>query len=178
MSSTKMTLYDISLEGLQIADLLTEAEGELTPEIEARLDALMQEGPERIEAAAMVVRSIEADAEVCKAEARRLLERAASFENNAQRLKDRMVFALDLAFNGKVKTPKFTIWTQKGADTVAFDLREEFTIDMLHEQLPAAVRIKKELDKRALRDMFDAGLDLPESVFFEETPGKRFVRIK
>lgn len=178
IASSKPTLYDISLEGLQIADLLTENEGELTPEIEQRIDALMQAGPGRVEAAAMVVRNLEADADACKAEAQRLIERAQSFENNAKRLKDRMTIALDCAFNGKVKTARFTLWTQKAADTVAFDLHEGFTVDMLEEDLPAAVRIKKELDKRALREMYEAGLQLPESVFVEETIGKRYVRIK
>lgn len=175
---SKLTLYDISLEGMQIADILTENEGELTPELEARLDALMRGAPERIEAAAMVVRSMEADAEVCKAEAQRLLERAKGFENNAQRLKDRMAIAVDAAFSGKVKTARFSIWTQKAADSVAFDLREEFTIDMLEQDLPNAVRTKKELDKRALREMFDAGMPLPESLYVEETTGKRYLRIK
>lgn len=175
---SKPTLYDISLEGMQIADILAENEGELTPELEARLDALMQAGPERIEAAAMVVRNIEADALACKAEAQRLAERASSFENNAKRLKDRITIALDAAFNGKVKTSRFTLWTQKSADSVAFDLREEFTLDMLQEDFPEAVRTKKELDKQALRKLFDAGAPLPEAVFVDETPGHRYLRMK
>lgn len=173
-----MTLYDMTLEGLQIADILTENEGELTPELEARLDVLMQAGPDRLEAAAMVVRNLEADAMACKAEAQRLAERAQGFENNAKRLKERMTIALDAAFNGKIKTARFTLWTQKAADSVAFDLREEFTLDMLEEDLPEAVRTKKELNKVALRQMFDAGQQLPEAVFVEETPGKRYTRIK
>lgn len=119
-----MNLYDISLEGLQIADLLIENEGELTPELEARLDELMIAGPERIEAAAMVVRHLEADMLACSQEAQRLAERAASFSRNVASLKRRMTFAVDAAFSGKVKTARFSIWTQKSADTVAFDLAE------------------------------------------------------
>lgn len=175
---SKLTLYDLSLEGMVIQDILLENEGELTPELEARLDALMQAGPDRIEAAAMVVRTIEANASICKAEAARMLERAKSFENNVQRLKDRIVVAVDAAFSGKVKTPRFTVWTQRSASTVAFDLREEFTIDMLHEDLPEAVRIKKELNKTALREMYDAGIDLPESIYVEEVEGTKYLRIK
>lgn len=175
---SKLTLYDISLEGMVIADIFTENEGELTPELEARLDSLMQAGPDRVEAAAMVVRHMEADADVCKAEAQRLMERAKGFENNAQRLKERITVAVDAAFSGKVKTSRFTVWTQKAADSVAFDLRKEFTLDMLEQDIPAVVRTKKELDKRALRDMYDAGLPIPEAVFVEETQGKRYLRIK
>ena len=68
MPATKMSLYDVSLEGMLIEELLTANEGELTPELEQRLDALMKEGPERIEAAAMIVRGMEASATVIKEE--------------------------------------------------------------------------------------------------------------
>jgi hypothetical protein len=173
-----MTLYDVSLEGMQIAGLLTENEGELTPELEARIDALMQAGPDRLEAAAMVVRDIEADAEACKLEAKRLTERAKSFENNAQRLKDRMAIALDAAFSGKVKTARFTLWTQKSPDTIIFDLREGFTLDELAAGEPELVRIKKELDKSKLRELYESGEALPGSIYVEEVPGKRYARIK
>ncbi len=37
-SANKLTLYDVALEGMQLEDLLIAAEGELTPEIEERLD--------------------------------------------------------------------------------------------------------------------------------------------
>lgn len=176
--SDKMTLYDISLEGLVIADILEANEGELTPELEERLNRLMQEGPDRIEAAAMVVRTIEANALACKAEAQRLAERAKGFENNVQRLKDRMTIALDCAFGGKVKTARFTIWTQKSADTTAFDLREEFTLEMLKEDNPELVRTKLELDKQACKRILEEAGELPESIFVDHSEGKRYARIK
>jgi hypothetical protein len=174
----KMTLYDVAIEGMQLEDALIAAEGELTPELEERLDRLMQEGPDRVEAAAMVVRNLEAFEEQCKAEARRLSERAKAFENNIERVKDRILAAVDGAFSGKVKTAKFTIWSQKAADRVAYDLREEFSLEMLKEEYPELVRTKLELDKKACADLYDGGMELPESIFRDETIGKRFIRIK
>jgi hypothetical protein len=165
-------------EWLIVSTMLEHSEGELTPEMEQRLDDLMAQGPDKLEAAAMVVRNLEAFEENCKAESRRLAERAQSFSNNAKRLKERMTMALDGAFHGKIKTPIFTIWTQKAPDTVAVDLREEFTLEMLQQDHPSLVRTKLELDKQACKAMVEKGDELPESIFVEKTEGKRYTRIK
>lgn len=176
--SSKLTLYDISLEGLQIQDILEANEGELTPELEQRLDELMQAGPERVEAAAMVVRGLEASAIACEAEVGRLASRAKAFEANAQRLKERIAIALDCAFNGKIKTDRFTLWTQQAPDHIGFDVAEGFTVDDVEHDAPGVVRVKKELDKRELADRFKEGKAIPPSITFERTAGKRYARIK
>jgi hypothetical protein len=178
MPNTELTLYDLSMEGVQIQDLLIENEGELTPELEARLDALLLAGPDKIEAAAMVVRSLEASADVCKNEVERLAKRADSFHANAQRLKDRMAMALDCAFNGKIKTEKFTVWTQAAPEHIVFDIAEGSTIDQVEASAANLVRVKKELDKIACKAAFEAGYPFPPCLTFERTPGKRYLRLK
>ena len=175
---SKMSLYDLSLEGVQIQDILMETDGELTPELEERLDRLMREGPERIEAAAMVVKNLQASAMVCEQEALRFKSRAESFDRNVRRLKERIAIALDCAFGGKVKTYRFTVWTQKAPDSVAFDLKEEWTLDQLEKVFPNLVRTKKELNKSACQEAFKAGDPLPDAIFVEQSEGKRFARIK
>jgi len=176
--SNKLTLYDVSLEGVMIADILEANEGELTPELEERLDRLMTEGPERIEAAAMVVQTLQGSALVCQQESLRLAARAKSFDDNAKRLKERMTIALDCAFGGKVKTNRFTVWTQQAADTTAFDLREEFTMDLLAIDHPELVRVKLELDKAACKRILEEWGALPEEIYVEHSKGKRYARIK
>jgi hypothetical protein len=171
-------LYDLSQEGVMISDMLTENEGELTPEIEARLDALMIEGPERMEAAAMVVKQLEASATACEEEVKRLRERAKAFSDNAERLKKRMVIALDCAFNGKIKTPLFSIWAQSTATTTVCDLAPGATPEMLEAERPDLVRVKVELDRPAALAKFKAGEKLPEILFFTENEPTRYVRIK
>ena len=175
---SNLSLYDLSLEGLLIRDLLLDSEGELTPELEQRLDALMTVAPERVEAAAMVVRGLEASAAACEAEVERLAKRAQAFQNNAQQLKDRIAAVLDSAFGGKIKTNRFTVWTQQAADHIAFDVAEGFTIDDVQQDSPGLVRVKKELDKRELAERFKEGKALPPAITFERTPGKRYTRIK
>ena len=171
-------LYDLSQEGVMISDMLTENEGELTPELEARLDALMLEGPERMEAAAMVVRQLEASANACEEETKRLRDRAKAFQDNADRLKKRMVIALDCAFSGKIKTPLFTIWAQNTAATTVCDLAPGVTPEMLQAERPDLVRVKVELDRTGAVAKFKAGEKLPDELFFTTNDATRYLRIK
>lgn len=178
--SNRLTLYDIGLEGLVISDILTENEGELTPELEARIDELMRRAPDRVESAAMVVKQLDAYAQTCKQEATRLAERAASFTKNADRLKKLMVVAVDAAFNGKVKTARFSIWTQKAADSVSFDVGEGFTLEMVKQDHPDLVRTKEEisLNKIALEQIYKSGQPIPEAISATPKTGERYIRIK
>jgi hypothetical protein len=176
--STKTTLYDLSREGLEIFDMLSDNLGELTPDLEQRLDKLMLEGPARIEAAAMVVRSLEQNATACEAESERLRTRAKAFNEQVDRLKKRMTMCLDSAFSGKVKTPLFSIWTQKSADRTVAELVPGFTPEMLHAERPDLVRVKMELDREKVVSDLKAGKPLPELILFEQKEGSRYVRIK
>lgn len=172
-------LYDLSQEGMIISDLLTENEGELTPEIQERIDALMLEGPERIEAAAMVVKQLESSATACEEEVKRLRDRSKAFSDNADRLKKRMVIALDCAFNGKIKTPLFSIWAQNSGATTVCDIAPGVTIEELHATCPSIVRVKYELDRVAAVAKFKAGdKTLPETLFFQTNEPTRYLRIK
>ena len=175
---SKLTLYDLAFEGVQIYDLLAENEGELTPELETRLDALIAVAPSTVEAAAMVVRSMEASADACLAEAARLTARCNGFNQNAKRLKERMAMVLDCAFNGKIKTDKFTIYTQANGDHISFDLAEGCTIEQVEAAAPWLVRVKKELDKVEIYKRFKANEPLPPAITFETLLGKRSLRIK
>jgi Siphovirus Gp157 len=175
---TRATLYDLTLEGVQISDILADNEGELTPELEARLDALMLEGAQSMEAAAMVVKQLEGNATACEEEAKRLRDRAKAFSENADRLKKRMTVALDAAFNGKIKTPLFTIWAQSTAATTLVDLASGYTPEMLQAEYPHLVRVKIEVDRPKILSAWKAGEPLPETIFFQENAGTRYCRIK
>lgn len=205
-AAPRMTLYDVGMEGVIIADILTESEGELTPELEQRLDELMRQGPERVEAAAMVLRQIEADASACDTEITRLKQRKESFERQAENLKKRMVFAVDAAFSGKVKTARFSIWTQKSADGLSVALAEGFTPEMVREDHPELVKTEYRLDNAAARELWarhseaikdaravlaDLGSTdeqreqahqvlalIPECLSIEERKGTRYLRVK
>jgi hypothetical protein len=178
--STKATLYDLTREGVEILDILEDALGELSPELEARLDKLMVEGPERLEAAAMVVATLKQNATACEEESERLRQRAKSFDDQAERLKIRMTACLDAAFGGKVKTSLFTLNTQKSPDHTIVELVPGTTVEMLQQERPDLVRVKMELDRVKVGQMYknpETRKQLPELLLFEVKKGTRYVRI-
>ena len=178
MNAPKLSLYDIGVEALQIEDLLIAGEGELTPELEERWNALLTGGKDKINAAACVVKSLEANAEACKLEAQRLTQRAQAFASDADRLKDRIKVAVDLAFNGKVKTDLFTVWCQTSAATTAYELLPGVSIFNFRREYPEYSRVTVELDKAALKEAQKHGEPLPTQIVATEREGTRFVRIK
>jgi hypothetical protein len=171
-----MKLYEIPIEAAQIEILLTESEGELTPEIEARISEFLAGGEQKLENAACVVKSLDAQAEACKVESKRLAARQHALENNCDRLKALMLMAVDAAFKGKLKTPLFTIWGQTSAGSATFALAQGKEL----RDLPDAF-VKFEaptLDTGALWQAWRNHQELPSDVVVTELEGKRSLRIR
>jgi hypothetical protein len=173
-----MKLYDIPMEFAELEQALVESEGELSPELEKRFDEFMRGGKDKIEAAAMVIRTLEGEANACKTEAIRLSDRQASHQKNAAQLKNMVLIALDAAFDGKVKTSLFTIWGQTSAPGQSIDLAPGSTIEDLHKRAPEYVRTRYELDKDAIKQASKEGKALPEDLIVSDVPGTRFLRIR
>ena len=172
------TLYSLAMDGVEIEMLLLESVGEITPDIQAKMDALLESGPPMIEAAAAVVRQLQLSAQIAEEESKRLRDRAKTFDAQAEKLKERMTIALDKAFGGKIKTPKWSIWTQKSADRLVADLVPGITPEMLYQERPDLVRVKMELDREKVVAEYKAAKPLPPLILFEEREGTRYVRIK
>lgn len=171
-----MKLYDIPIEANEIEALLADNYGELTPEIEQRIAGFLRDSKDKIESAAIVVKSLEDDADVCRNEAERLMKRAQGLENGAARLKGLILFAIDEGFGGKIKTPKFTIWSQTSAASVCFELPPGADIQSVPLEY---LRMKDpELDKQALKVALEAEIELPPQIVVSEKPGTRYLRIK
>lgn len=172
------SIYALSLQGLEIEELLLESAGAITPEIEDKVDALLVSGPETIESAAAVVTQLMMSAKMAEEESDRLRSRAKEFEDQAGALKERMVLALDRAFGGKVKTPKWTVWTQTTGNRTVAELIPGVTPQMLYEERPDLVRVKMELDRVKVIAHLKEGKPLPELILFEEKEGERRCHIK
>jgi hypothetical protein len=154
----RLSLYDIALEGKLIEDILIEGDGELTPETEARMDALLVSGKPKIEGACLIIKELEASEENAKKEADRLTARRKSFERNADGLKRHVAQALDSAFSGKVKTDRVTAYTQKSADKVQVDfLAEAGQLENLFNAHPHLVvrETVYSLNVDAVRDLWE-----------------------
>ena len=174
-----LKLYDIPLEANAIEEQLFDNVGEITPDLEQRIQAFLAQGKDKIESAAIVIGSLEEDAEICKGEAKRLIERAARLEQSADRLRGMVLCAVDLGFGGKVKTSKFTIWGQTSAPVTHYDLKAGVDIYQLIAAHPELVRAPEpELNKTALKETVKAGASLPEEIAVTNLQGTRFLRIK
>jgi hypothetical protein len=175
LPTKKPTLYDLAAEQREIYDILIENDGELTPELEQRLDAVLRQSRDKIDAAAFVLRRLASQASFCDEEAQRLLSRRDSFVRDADRLKARLIPIIDDLYSGKFKSPQTTAWTQDSADTVAFDIAPDADLNQMDE---AIVRTRKELDRAELQRRYKAGEEIPHEVKVTPKPGTHYLRIK
>jgi hypothetical protein len=126
----KVTLYDLG-EARNILDLfLLETEGEETPEIAELWAKLDGDIDTKIERWALYLRELHAEAEVAKAEAKRLAERAASTMKAYERGKAELERQMKLIGREKVKTPRLTIWLQDNNPGLKVD--EGVDLEALH----------------------------------------------
>ena len=171
-----MKLYELSAEAERLAMLLEQSEGELSPELEVEWNAFLAGGKEKLESAACILRSLQAQADACKAESTRLKARSASMEANADRLKTLMLAAVDGAFNGKLKTDLWTIYGQNSPPSATFELAADADLMRLPDEF---VKIEApRLDTGALWEAWRHKQVLPDSVVVTEIPGKRSLRVR
>lgn len=155
-----MRLYEISESLARVESALEENCGEMTPEIQALLEQVEEQGPAKIEAAAAVIQGWKVQEEAIAAEIGRLQGRKESFARCQDTLRTRMIPALQ-ALGGKVKGTKFTVYqqTRRGWAFTVKPGREMWEID------PRFFRTREpELNKAELKKAAEAGEELPEAL--------------
>lgn len=172
------TLIDIAEASLTLQGLLYEAEGELTPELEASLDAILADGRDALDAAAWVLRKMDADEEYLKSEAKRLSDRAKSISTQRENLRGRMGFVIDATFSGKVKTEKNTLWMQSSPDTLQVELAADADLRQIAEQNSEFVKTTLALDATAVKNRYLAGDAIPNAITVTPQSGKRSLRMR
>jgi len=152
------TIYEISEDMAALDTLLAESGGEITPEAEAAFASFEAELAANLttktDAYCSLISEIEARAEVRKAEAKRLADRARIDENAANALRERLRFVWETRKLGKVETDRFTVSLAKNGGKQPLDIRCGV------EDLPAwAVRRETvvTVDKDAIRARLDSG---------------------
>ena len=177
----KISLIDIGESALKLQDILIESQGELTPEMEAALDEVLSKGSEALDGGAAVVRRLSSEADICKTEAKRLTDRAKSFDNQAESLKGRMLFAVDAAFGGKLKTERNTIWGQNAGTVTSIEVAPDADIEQMAREVPGCFRRTYSLDKVEIKHRYEAEdpeWPVPHGVTIQVLPGKRSLRLK
>ena len=150
------TLLDITEDLRSLDALLAESGGEITEDTEATLDAWFAEIETNLAAKVdnycALISEIEARAEVRKAEAKRLADRAKIDENVADALRERLRFVWESRKLPKTQTARYTVSLAKVGGKPKLDLRVGV------EDLPAwAIVTKAEANTEAIRARLDAG---------------------
>lgn len=159
--ATHLRLFDIVEELEAIADELYESGGVITPEMEARLDALEGALPEKIDRICSVIQNNARAAEAAKAEADRLAALAKSRENTARGLKTYLLNALQKRGTHKVMCDRFTVRIQKnGRPSI------QWTKDVAEIPEPFR-RVRVELDGDAAYGEWRSTKQLPEGFAVE-----------
>lgn len=142
-----MRLYDLSEQYLDLLDLAQN--GGEGVDYEAMLQGMEGAIADKLDGYCKVIKTLEGEAEAVKAESERLAQRKTVLENQVKRMKDAMksnMLKLDL---DKHKSTLFTVSITKPRQRV-----EVTNIDIVPKKL---LRIKKEVDKAAVKELIDAG---------------------
>ncbi|MFD1398683.1 siphovirus Gp157 family protein [Lacticaseibacillus suilingensis] len=106
-----------------------------------------------------VYKSIEADVDEINAEIKRLQERKASFKNNANTIKQRLVQAMVETGNERIKTPLFTIYTRR---TVSVQAPED-----PNKLPPEFIKTTLSVNKADLKKALQSGREVPNARLVE-----------
>lgn len=152
-----MRLFDIGLEFEGLYSLLEEIEtdenGVVIDNSEA-VTALYQELQtsleDKLDASSYICKELKSNAETLKAEAKRLTEKAKTFENREKRIKVLMKDAIIQSGEMKLKTDKFSFSVRTSEvynydDVNLFGLNDEF------------IKTKQEIDKTLIKKYVKAG---------------------
>jgi hypothetical protein len=119
------------------------------------LETLSDAIDNKVESCAKVVKNLQADMAVLKAEEERLSIRRRSVENNIDRLKTYMQESMTAAEKQKIKTALFTVYIVAGRDKVEVDDEALVPVEYRKEPTPPPI------DRKAILEALQAGKKVP-----------------
>jgi hypothetical protein len=153
-----MKLYQIPQALRALEEQIEEAEGVLTPEMEAELDALGEQFDKKAEYIAMLIREAKLQAEAWKAEEERVSTRRRTLERRAEHLTRYVHQAMTAAGVTKIKGELLSLGIQRnGQPSVSYE-GDPSTLP------PTFQRVRIEMDGTRVREAIKAGEELPEGV--------------
>ena len=162
------TLYELTEEYRQLLDWMEDPE--MDPQtIQDTLEALGGEIEEKADGYAKVIRQLEADAAALKAEAKRMINKQKTAEENIERLKKSLQRTMEITGREKIDTGLFKVWLQKTPESVVMD---EQYIENIPERF---LRMRDpEINKQAIKEALIAGEDLDGIAHLESQRKLRF----
>lgn len=115
------SLYNLSAEMRELLSLAEDGDESFADALSDTIGAQSEMIDEKIEATIFVAKSLEADAQVCKDEAKRLSERAKRLEGNANTCKQRVIEVMQQLGRDKVKRPLVGVTLAKPKKVVSID---------------------------------------------------------
>lgn len=152
-----MKLYELSSQMIQVAELMEQgAEG-----LEDTLEALNLSFEEKVENCAKMHRNLLVQAEMCKAEAKRLTERARAWEKQAETLKKYVEMEMRKIGADEVPSSLFKIRLTMNPPSV--NVVDENLIPMDFYTMPEPA-----LSKSAILDALKRGIEVPGAELKQE----------
>jgi CxxC motif-containing protein len=147
------SLYEINQEVESLIELNVDPEtGVLTPEIEEKLDALEIQREQKIVSTGLYIKNLQAFLNQIKEEKKRLTEMQKSAENRITRIKEYLQNNLEP--DEKITTAQVNINWRKSASV---EVDPAIDIEQIEVAYPELVRIKKELNKTAAKNLLKSG---------------------
>ncbi len=147
-----MRLYELTEAYKSIWELVTDEDVDLEA-LEMALNQVEEDINQKAENMAKLVKSIEADVEVIKAEEQRLSTRRKALENKKDNMKQYLEMQLNTAKIEKIKTPVFTIAIQNNPPSV------ELVDENLIPQSYKSYEVK--IDKKSILSALKEGQAIP-----------------
>lgn len=160
------SLYQLNERMIQVGMLLEESMGELTPEIEAELNALDEAVPRKVEACCQFIRECEGAVELYKSEIKRISERQKTLEKSIRTIKDNLLCTMRLQGVKKIEAGTFCVNRQntKAIVTITDETKLlpqylKAKLDLPASEVPKALmgRARLEPDKTAIYDTIQNG---------------------
>ena len=163
-----MKMYELTGMYLELMNLLES--GEMTEEeLKDTFEALDGDIEDKAENTAKVIKSVEGQIDVIKAEEKRLKDRRTALENNVKRIKSNLEYLMLAMDKKKIKTPLFTLSVQKNAPSVVIH-------DESYLALPKYKYLYKQqepvLDRKLLLEKLKAGEEI-KGVTLQQTESLR-----
>ena len=164
-----MNLYEMSRELEVINDQIITADGEITPDLESRLDAVSLDFRAKSHGIAKWTLELTGTSELIDMEIARLHKKKRAAENLRTRLMEYVKSCMETADVQKIELPTVTIRIQKNPASVE-------VVD--ETKLPASyIRIKQvtEVDKKAILSALKNGDDIPGARLIDNKTQLRIV---
>ena len=147
----KNSLFQINSELVEVTNLLIENGGELTPELETRLQIAENELKTKSVNYYHVIKQIEAETTIIDAEIKRLQDLKKSRINTVEKLENSLLYSMKLHGIEKIDTDtlKISIRRSKSVEVVDIDL------------LPFnCLKIEKKAVKSEIKKLIEAGIEV------------------